>query len=278
MPQTHSFFQNISLETTARDAVQFAAAATDLPAGALINIAHIGRDSTEGRADAVNVLQAAGLTPRPIVSARRIASAAAADELIARLVRRFGLRRLFVVGGDPEEPAGPFDGALALIEGGYLDGLDLAAVGLPAYPEGHPVIPEADLDRHLHGKIRALAERGVNSDLTTQICLNPNAVADWLIRLRQQGFAQTVRIGIPGPADTATMLRFYRLCRVNAREAALAAHGWIDNQNPTRADPARFIQTLLTALAEADALANVHLHLFPMGSLNESFAWLNAQK
>lgn len=279
MSNPHSFFQKISLETTVKGVSRFtdAATAAAIPADALVNIAYIGTDTLDQRLHAIDQLMNAGLTPRPIVSARRLHSAAEADSFIRETVVQRGLQRLFLVGGDPAEPVGPFEGALALLQAGHFDNLPLQAVCLPGHPEDHPVIPQHQLMPHLLGKIRALTERGFVYDITTQICLNPTAVADWICRVREQDVHAPIRVGVPTPTTVEAMLRFYRLCRVAASTEALAQHGWINSSNPEQIDPNRFIQVLLDNLAAANALDNVHLHIFPMSSLPESLAWFHAQ-
>lgn len=276
MLHKNSFFQAISLETTSRGVPRFTAVAEDISQDAVVNIAYIGADALSDRLQAVDELRSAGLTPRPIVSARRVKSAGELDQFLHEIVVRRGLRRIFLVGGDPLEPVGPFEGALALIEAGHLDGLPLDAVGLPAYPEGHPVIAQDQLDGHLLGKMRALEERGFATDITTQICLNPLAVVGWMRRLREQGIHVPVRIGIPSPTDVESMLRFCRLCRVEADADALVRYGWTAKHDADKVDPSRFVQVLLEALG-TDNLGEVHLHLFPMSPLPQTLAWLGAE-
>lgn len=276
MPHPSAFFQKISLETTIRGVGRFTDAATHIPADALINIAYIGTDTLAERLHGIDELCAAGLMPRPIVSARRLYFANEADAFIREIVQR-GLRRLFLVGGDPLQPVGPFEGAMALIEAGHLDNLPLTAVCLPGHPEGHPIIPNEDLMGHLLGKIRALAERGLACDITTQICLDPIAVLNWIRDLRGQGVDALIRVGVPSPTTLEAMLRFCRLCRVEASAEMLVQHGWTVSHQSEQVNPDRFMQVLLEALATEDVLGDVHLHLFPMSSLPESLAWFHEQ-
>lgn len=281
-----AFFQSISLETTVRGVPRFVRAAAQVPRDALINIAHIGADSWLDRLQAVEDLRFAGLTPRPIISARRVESVAELEAFLHAVVHERGVRRLFLVGGDPAAPVGPFEGALSLIDSGVLDGLPLDGICLPGHPEGHPVIPREQLMDHLLRKIRALEARGFRTDITTQICVDPAAVVDWIRAVRAQGIQATIRVGVPSPATVDDMLRFYRLCRADTSADALARHGWISASDAQRADPRHFIRTLLKALSAAEAerdthtapaspdLGDVHLHLFPMTALPDTLAGL----
>ncbi len=269
------FFRSISLETTVKGTSRFVQAAGQIPADALINLAYIGTDSLEERLQAIDALRTAGLRPRPIVSARRMRSAAELEAFLEGAIRQRGLRRLFVVGGDPHTPVGPFEGALALIRSGALDALPLEGVCLPGHPEGHPVIPAERLMEHLCTKAQALTGRGFAIDITTQICLDPVAVVDWIGAVRAQGIEAPIRVGVPSPCTVADMLRFCRLCRVEASAEALARHGWLNPAATQQIDPSHFIATLLDALATDPARGRIHLHLFPMTALPDALAWFS---
>ncbi|MDO4906018.1 MAG: hypothetical protein Q4A16_10840 [Lautropia sp.] len=270
-----AFFQSISLETTVKGSARFVRAAAQIPSDALINVAYIGTDSLQERLQAIDELRAAGLTPRPIVSARRMPSVEELKAFLQGVVHQRGLRRLFLVGGDPAMPVGPFEGASSLIESGVLDGLLLDGICLPGHPEGHPVIPREQLMGHLLRKVQALEARGFPVDITTQICVDPVAVVDWIRAVRAQGIQAPIRVGVPSPSTVDEMLRFYRLCRVETTAGALARHGWISTVDPNRVDPDHFIGTVSTAMSARSDLGRVHLHLFPMMTLPDALAWFS---
>lgn len=283
---TAAFFQSISLETTVRGAPRFIRAAAHVPRDARINIAHIGADSWQERLQAIDDLRAAGLAPWPIISARRVRSASELEAFLHAVVQERGVRRPFLVGGDPATPLGPFEGALSLIESGVLDGLPLDGICLPGHPEGHPVIPRAHLMPHLLRKIRALETRGFRVDLTTQISVSPTAVVEWIRAVRAEGIQAPIRVGVPSPCTVDDMLRFYRLCRVDTTADQLAHHGWISAADPHHVDPRHLIDTVLHALSRRHTdsgargspaspdLGELHLHLFPMTALPDALAWL----
>lgn len=274
MVHENLFFEAITLETTSKGVLRFVAAAQEIPSDAMVNIAYIGADAMEDRLQAIDQLRAAGLNPRPIVSARRMKSGSELDTFLNEIVVRRGLRRLFLVSGDPVQPVGPFEGALALIEAGHLDGLPLDGIGLPGYPEGHPIIPSDRLTGHLLDKMRALEARGFpTTDITTQICLDPTAVVAWIRSLRVLGIEVPIRVGVPSPTDVEDMLRFCRLCRVEASAETLVLHGWTEKQQALKVNPDRFVQVLLEALDKDNSLGAVHLHLFPMTTLPQTLEW-----
>ena len=154
------------------------------------------------------------------------------------------------------------------------------AAGFAGYPEGHPQIPEAALKRALAEKLALAAEQRIAPFIVTQFCFDAAAVIAWLAALRrdraqQGGMAVPVRIGLAGPANIATLVRFAIRCGVTNSVRALT----------TRAD--RFLRLVsdsapdapVRGLAEAAPLGGVAgLHFFPFGGVAKTARWANALK
>ena len=49
----------------------------------------------------------------------------------------------------------------------------LARIGVPAYPDGHPLIDRRWYAAALHDKQALIAEAGLAGSVTTQMCLDP---------------------------------------------------------------------------------------------------------
>jgi methylenetetrahydrofolate reductase (NADPH) len=112
-----------------------------------------------------------------------------------------GVHRIFVVGGDAEQPAGNFDSSLQLLQ--LMSTLDhgIDVVGIGAYPEGHPLIDDLTLSRFLQEKQPFAAY------MVTQMCFDPETIVDWLRRIRAEGVDLPVHIGVPGVGERAKLLR-----------------------------------------------------------------------
>src|SRR5262249_12496043 len=76
---------------------------------------------------AVNT-HATGLEPIPHLAARRIESASALDDLLARLAAEAGVRRLLIIAGDNDQSTGPYTSAIEVIESGLLQRYGIAEV------------------------------------------------------------------------------------------------------------------------------------------------------
>ncbi len=84
-------------------------------------------------------LAARGYRTVPHLAARSVASEAHLAEIIGRLTA-CGVDDVFVPGGDAPHPAGPYHGALPLLERLTELGRPFRRVGITGYPESHPKI------------------------------------------------------------------------------------------------------------------------------------------
>lgn len=135
----------------------------------------------------------------PHLAARAIRDEAHLDALLAQL-ENAGMDEVFVIGGDNGEPAGRFSSAGELLPLIRQQPHGVRTIGIAAYPEGHPLIDGATLDRVLEEK-SALADY-----MTTQMCFDPGTVLDWLRSVRRRGIALPVLIGMPGVVDRKRLL------------------------------------------------------------------------
>ncbi len=269
-----SIFQMPSLETTAGGAFRFAYMASHLSPNTSVNIAFIDTESAEERIVAIDVLQSSGLSPRPIVSARRFTSEQALRSFLHRAVQLKGVRDLFLVGGDPAVPRGPFRGSLDVINGSYLDETNISAIGIAGYPEGHPHIEDVVLLDSLHNKVEALSAKGLHVEITTQLSFDVLAVIAWIQRVRGIGIDAPIRIGIPSPAGVSEILNFAKLCRVRTSVQLLQRYGWETTSLLSSAGPDRFLTELLERTDRLD-LGPLSLHLYPLGNLEKALQWLS---
>ena len=174
------------------------------------------------RVAAALAVKECGFVPVSHLSARRLSSREDLTGFLGALKDRVGIERAFVVAGDPPQPLGPFDDALAVIQRGDLSDYGIKRVGISGYPEGHPDISQAQLWDALRAKHKALVEGGYAAEIVTQFGFDSEAVLHWLERLRHEANIHVkVRIGLPGPASVKTLLRFATRCGV----AAVAGEG-----------------------------------------------------
>lgn len=138
----------------------------------------------------------------PHLAARSIRDRTHLRDLLQRLADlRVG--EVFVVAGDAPEPAGPFDGSVALLPAMADLGHDLR-IGITGYPESHARIPD-------NTTIDAMFAKERYADyIVSQICYAPAVTAQWVRTVRARGTTLPIHIGLPGVVDFARLLRISR--------------------------------------------------------------------
>ncbi|WP_235538494.1 methylenetetrahydrofolate reductase [Sphingomonas sp. Root710] len=262
-----------SLEITARDAAALDEVRADLPSGTQVSITYLPGDSIEKLIDAAARVRGAGFEPVPHISARRLSSLSELQRFLSGLASGAGIDRLFVIGGDPAQPAGPFSSALDVIQSGFLEDFGIRKVGIAGYPEGHPQLTQEVLRRAMSDKLEALTRRDMDAEIVTQFVFDADHVLGWLTALRADGIDAQVRIGVPGPASIKSLLRFASRCGVSASTKVLAKYGISLTRLLGTATPDILVEALAQGLSES-AHGGVTTHLYPFGGVAQSASWL----
>ncbi|CAM5614503.1 methylenetetrahydrofolate reductase (NADPH) [Aquamicrobium terrae] len=266
--------RDYALEITGKAIAEVELAKSEIPPLTPINVAFLGNESHEQRINAAKTIRVCGFEPVPIISSRRLRSELDKDQLLEALVAQASPQRFIFVGGDPSEPAGPFQDSIALLKSGVLDQHSIRHVGIVAYPEGHPKIDDQALWNSLRWKIRFLKEAGCSIEITTQFGFDTAAVVRWLEQLRDEGIEAPVRIGIPGPSDVGKLLRFAKQFGV-VTSVALARRYGLALTNLARKSVADRYWADLSENLSRQQFGNVRFHLYPFGGMLEGVRWMN---
>jgi methylenetetrahydrofolate reductase (NADPH) len=238
-----------------------------LPPRARVSVTASPAKGIDATLDWAARLQADGFRAIPHLSARMIASRSILAGLLER-AREAGLTHAFVVGGDADEPGEYLDG-LSLLRAMTELGHPFETLGCPAYPQGHPDIPDAALAQALRDKAPFVAH------VTTQMDFSADAVATWVRARRAEGFGPEVVIGVPGVADPQKLLSI--AARIGVKDAkrflvknlrfvtGLAKSGGFYK-------PTAFVEALAPLVA--DPAAGVSgLHLYTFNAVEAAEAW-----
>ncbi len=175
-----------------------------LPPGAEVSVTCSPTKGIEETQRLTAELQQQGFVPIPHISARMVRDRAHVVELAA-WCRELSLSKVFIVGGDAEEP-GAYLGAVEFLADFLTTNHGLDTIGVTAYPDGHAFLSDEKLRWALHEKQRLLAEAGVNGYCSTQMCFDPDAIAKWLRIERELGLTLPVHLGISGVVDKTKLL------------------------------------------------------------------------
>ncbi len=267
--------EGFSLEMTGKDVPGLLEATHAIPQGTKINVTFLGNEDLEMRVTASKAVKDAGFVPVPHISARRLKAQDQLEEFLGALQEVGATEHVFVVGGDPAEPEGPYPDALSVIRTGLLQQYGVKAVSIAAYPEGHPDIPSDVLWRHLEDKSAALKEQGLDATILTQFSFDTDAVVDWVQQVRATGIDTIIRIGTPGPAGIKRLITFARRFGIGANAMIVKKYGFSLTNLMGTAGPDKFVTDLAALLAEDPASGPVKLHFYTFGGLLATAEWAN---
>ncbi len=135
----------------------------------------------------------------PHIAARMIRDKGHLREILARL-ETLKVESIFIPGGDAPVPLGQYTDSLQVLRDMAEIGHTIEDVGIAAYPEGHPLVSDADLLWFLKEK------QPFATYLVTQMCFDPHTLVNWLKDIRQAGITLPAWIGLPGVADKGKLI------------------------------------------------------------------------
>ena len=262
-----------SLEMTAKETEGLREAAPLILPRTQIAITFLPGEEMEQRVEAAVVVRELGFEPIAHLSARRLASEAELDKYLADLSAKAGLKRVFVIAGDPPEPEGPYSDSLQIIESGLLEKHGIEVVGVGGHPEGHPNNTKAELWDWMERKIAAVRAHGMTPLVVTQFAFDDDAIIEWLAEMRTRGIDVPVRLGVPGPAGIKRLLGFAKRCGVGASASVMKKYGISLTNLIGSAGPDKLVASLEKGLTEKHG--RVRLHFYPFGALKASAEWIN---
>lgn len=261
-----------SLEMTAKDEASLRDAAPLIPAETPIAITYLPGEEVDARVAATVAVRELGFEPMPHFSARRITSQDDFEAYLKAVVEKAGVRRCFIVAGDPPEAQGPYSDTMSLIATGAFERSGIQAIGVGGHPEGHPNMTPDQCWDVLEAKVREIERRGMAPLVVTQFGFDPDAFLGWLKELRARGIECPVRIGIPGPAGIKRLLAFAARCGVGASASVMKKYGVSITNLLGTAGPDKLVDAFAKGLGEEHG--RVRLHFYPFGGLTKTLEWV----
>jgi methylenetetrahydrofolate reductase (NADPH) len=199
-----------------------------------------------------------------------VASDAHLLQIVERL-RACGVDDVFVPGGDASHPAGPFEGALPLLERLAELGNPFARIGITGYPESHPKI-------HDDITIQAMWDkRRYATYIVSNVCFDAAQLGRWIQRIRARGVALPLYVGLAGPAERTRLLRMAAVAGASESARFITRHpGWILRfWVPGGYSPDRLLDRAAPVITTPDA-GVAGLHLFTFNQLQQAEQWRRA--
>src|SRR5699024_3268285 len=118
-------------------------------------------------------LRADGHRTVPHLAARMVSGRTHLEDLVGRL-ESAGVDAVFVPGGDATPGPGAYGSSLELLRDLARMDHPFRDVGVAAYPESHPTIPDAEV-------VRALADKApFATEMVSNLCFDPDALTTWI--------------------------------------------------------------------------------------------------
>jgi methylenetetrahydrofolate reductase (NADPH) len=267
--------KGFSIETTVRESQRIERYADIVPLGTKLYIAHVPGTGPQDTVALAARLRQEGMEPVPHIVARRIASAAALDDLLGQLVSEAGVSQVLVVAGDIDGPSGELESGLQILDSGLLEKHGIRKIGVAGHPEGHRAITEPVLRQALVRKNEYARQTGADLYVVTQFVFAADPIIAWesangpdVNRLRYVA-------GLPGLATIKTLLKYALDCGVGPSLSAISKHA----ANLTKLLTVQTPDDLLVGLA-AYRTRNPQsllsgIHFFPFGGLKRTADWCN---
>ncbi|GAA1698081.1 methylenetetrahydrofolate reductase [Microbacterium sediminicola] len=265
--------KDFSLEMTGKDVADLREAAPLLPQGTRMNVTFLGNEDLPMRLAASRAVLESGLVPVPHISARRLTSRQELETFLGALKEAGASEKVFVVGGDPATPAGPYPDSERVIRSGILPEYGVQDVSIAGYPEGHPDIATDVLWDALRGKADSLRKQGIPGTIITQFGFDDAAFLGWVEKVRAEGIDFPIRLGVPGPAGVKRLIAFATRFGISANAMIIKKYGFSLTNLVGTAGPEKLIRALSDGY-DPERHGDVRLHFYTFGGIAKTAEWV----
>jgi methylenetetrahydrofolate reductase (NADPH) len=265
-----ALMRNFSLEATLPRPSELGELGAILPAGGPIYLSAPPATSHARLSEVAMHVRQAGFEPVPHIAARGFASRNMLNDFLARICGEAGARRVLIIAGDLERPAGPFAGAHAIIASGLLQRHGIQEIGISGYPDGHPKLGADVLDRALREKLAGARSAGLKTHIVSQFCFDADRIGAWIRSLRAAGIDAPIRIGVAGPTSVKGLARYALRCGVRTSIKAMFTKS--ATQLLGDVAPADLVGDIAADI-DAAALGPLSVHLYSFGGLVRTAQW-----
>ena len=216
-------------------------------------------------------LQALGFTAVPHIAARMVQSRTELEEIVDRLAQS-GIDRIFVPAGDASPPTGGYAGALELIVDLESMAAPIQHLGVSAYPETHPLIPDDVTIQAMWDK------RDYATHLVSNLCFDPGVISTWLSRVRARGIDLPIILGIAGKVELTKLARVASKIGVGESTRFLRKNTATFTRmiKPGGYNPRKFLDKLAPTLDDP-AMGVAGLHIYTFNQIKDTESWRRKQ-
>ncbi|QPM89590.1 methylenetetrahydrofolate reductase [Pseudooceanicola algae] len=270
IPALGGILSGYSIEVMPRTAAKVEDFRALLPAGTRVYIAHIDGTPIEDMVATARRIAGEGFEVMPHFPARIIRDRAMLGDWIARYQGEADVRQALLLGGGIATPQGDFDNSMQLMESGLFDKAGFRRLHVAGHPEGNRDIDADGGDEMVMQALRWKQDFAARSDaemaIATQFAFDAGPVLLWAARLRAEGIALPIHLGIAGPAKLQTLIRFAIACGVGPSLKVLQKRALDVTKLMLPYEPTEILSDLVAASAAGNGLIE-QIHLFPLGGI-----------
>ncbi|WP_353473873.1 methylenetetrahydrofolate reductase [Salipiger sp. H15] len=269
--------EGYSIEVMPRTAAQVGDFRELLPEGTRVYIAHVDGTPIADMVATAARLAGEGFEVMPHFPARSIPDAATLADWIARYRGEAGVHQGLILAGGIPAPRGAFDSSMQLLETGLFDRAGFTRLHVAGHPEGNRDIDPDGSDRAVMQALRWKQDFSERSDaqmaLVTQFAFDAGPVLGWARRLKAEGIALPVHLGIAGPAKLQTLIRYAVTCGVGPSLKVLQKRARDVTKLMLPYEPTDMVAEIARVCAAEPDLPIARLHLFPLGGIPAATDW-----
>jgi len=241
--------------------------------GTDIYVSYLPGDDFGERIKIARVLHEAGYNPVLHVPARQIMSRQMLSDYVGGAAE-VGVKRLLLIAGDSTRARGDYATSLQVIESGVLQACGITHVDVAGHPEGNVGLSHERLMKVLIDKRDAAHAAGLGMSIVTQFSFDPRPVEQWLMSIHKEGLNVPVRLGLAGPANPATLLKFALRCGIGNSISAVQKHVGTIGRLLKDTGPEGVVRGLGDVLMREEGACVEAFHFFPFGGLAKTSAWV----
>ncbi|MDQ7070669.1 MAG: methylenetetrahydrofolate reductase [Rhodobacterales bacterium] len=276
-PQVAALLQDYSIEVMPRTAAKVENFRDLLPAGTRVYVAHLEGTPIEDMVATAKRLNDDGFAVMPHFPARIIKDKATLADWIARYSGEADVKQALLLAGGVSEPEGDFDSSMQLMETGLFDAAGFTRLHVAGHPEGNRDIdPDGGsqlVDEALRWKQDFSNRTDADMALATQFAFDAKPIIKWADDLAAAGITLPIHIGIAGPANLQTLIKFAIACGVGPSLKVLQKRAMDVTKLLLPYQPTDVVAELAAHKAANPDFNITHVHFFPLGGIKTNANW-----
>ena len=267
----HGLVATASLEVLARDIVQRPTILEQVEPGTEVYVPFPPTGSWEETLAASRLLVERACCPVPHLPARRLTDR---EELIrwAKSLESCNVRSVMLIAGDVLEEQVYFKDSIEVLQTKILATHGVERVGVAVYPAGHPYIAKNDLNDAFLSKLDVASRDGFTLKAVTQFGFDASPLLAWLAKANDSGWQLPVSVGVAGPTQMKTLIRYAAKCGVRH-----SVRGLLTEPSALRMlgqwDPIHVLSQVAKYLSSDLNVRVENAHVFTFGGLRKVLEW-----